>query len=126
MHGTHLVHHWSRTQAGVALSSAEAELSSMLKCGQELICLRQFLLEMRIPKRLSIRGDSSAALGIVQRKGCGKVKHLAVKQLWLQERVADGEVTVLKIPRALNLSDALTHHWSKASNAQHYVDMGLV
>ena len=125
LHGRHLVHHWSRTQAGVALSSAEAELNSMLKCGQELLCLKQFLREMQIHKHLSIRGDSSAALGIVQRKGCGKVKHLAVKQLWLQEKVAEKEVTVIKIPRKENSADALTHHWSKASNAHHYVEMGL-
>ena len=65
---------------------------------------------MRIHKHLTIRGDSTAALGIVAREGCGKVKHLAVKQLWLQERVAGKEVTVLKIPRASNTADAMTHH----------------
>ena len=81
---------------------------------------------MQIHKHLSIRGDSSAALGIVQRKGCGKVKHLAVKQLWLQEKVAEKEVTVTKIPRAENSADALTHHWSKASNAHHHVEMGHI
>ena len=30
-HGSHLVHHWSRTQSIIALSSAEARLNAMLK-----------------------------------------------------------------------------------------------
>ena len=126
MHGKHLVHHWSRTQAAVAVSSAEAELNAMLKCGQELISFRQLLEEMSIQKQLELRGDSSAALGIVARKGCGKVKHLSVKQLWLQERIAGKEVTVLKVPRFENVADALTHHWSRAGNAHQFVEMGLV
>ena len=61
---------------------------------------------------VTIRGDSSANDGILHRAGCGKVKHLSVRQLWLQERVANGDLEVQKVPRALNLSDALTHHWT--------------
>ena len=125
MHGTHLIHHWSRTQVGIALSSAEAELNSMLKCAQELICMRQYLLEMCMEKRLSIQGDSSAALGIASRKGCGKVKHLEVKQLWIQEKVAGGVVTVHKLPRHQNLSDTLTHNWTRPSNGHQFRGMGL-
>ena len=125
MHGSHLIHHWSRTQAGVALSSAEAELNAMLKAGQELICIRQFLSEMLVKKRLVISGDSSAAKGILCRRGCGKVKHLEVKQLWLQEKVAGGVVKIHKIPRRQNMSDALTHHWCRPDNAHHFRGMGI-
>ena len=39
------------------------------------------------------------------------MRHLQVKQLWLQENVAAGELTIVKIPRAENRSDALTHPW---------------
>ena len=37
LHGSHLLLHYSRTQAGVALSSAEAELSAALKMGCEIL-----------------------------------------------------------------------------------------
>ena len=43
LHGTHLLLHWSRTQAGVALSSAEAELNATLKIGCEMLGIRQFV-----------------------------------------------------------------------------------
>ena len=46
------------------------------------------------------------------RQGVGKVRHLQVKQLWLQENVAAGELIIAKIPRAENYADALTHPWS--------------
>ena len=34
--------------------------------------------------------DSSAALAVVARKGCGKLRHVRVGQLWVQE-VAEAE-----------------------------------
>lgn len=41
MHGSHLIHHWSPTQAGVALSSVEVEVNAMLKADQEMIGIQQ-------------------------------------------------------------------------------------
>ena len=53
---------------------------------------------------VKINGDSSAVKGILARRGCGKVKHLEVKQLWLQEQVRSGKVDFQKD----NPSGALT------------------
>ena len=39
---TYLLHHWSRSQAGVALSSGEADLNATLKLGCEILGIRQF------------------------------------------------------------------------------------
>ncbi len=49
---------------------------------------------------------------MILRQGVGKVRHLQVKQLWLQENVAAGELTIVKIPRIDNCADALTHPWT--------------
>ena len=45
---------------------------------------------------VKINGDSSAIQGILARRGCGAIKHLEVKQLWLQEQVRRGKVDVQK------------------------------
>ena len=45
MHGSHLLLQCSRTQAGVALSSAEAELNAALKMGCEKLGMSQFCSE---------------------------------------------------------------------------------
>ena len=74
---------------------------------------------------MTIIGDSTASRGVLLREGTGRIKHLEVKQLWLQERVADGSVKVIQQPRKSNVADALTHHWSGESLG-HYEAMGLV
>ena len=38
--------------------------------------------------KVNIRTDASAAKGIAHREGLGKVRHLEVAQLWLQEKEA--------------------------------------
>ena len=111
LHGQHLVHHWSSTQATVALSSAEAELNAVVKGVAEGLFLKHLLLECSRVCSGRIFTDSSAANGIVHREGCGKVKHLECRQLWVQGIVGKGQVTCLKVPRADNPSDAMTHYF---------------
>ena len=54
--------------------------------------------------------DASAAIGIASRRGLGKVRHIEVFQLWLQQRVANGDLDVQKVDGASNLAEALTKH----------------
>ena len=74
---------------------------------------------------LHLLGDSSASHGTLQRLGSGRVKHLQTRQLWLQEKVYSGEVTVEKIPRERNWADLLTHSWTPASEHL-FAPMGIV
>ena len=126
MRGAHLIAHWSRTQQLISLSSAEAELNASIKAGQEGLCLSHVLSEIGNPHQVHIYGDSSASQGIASRAGVGKVKHLSIRQLWVQERVAEGDVIVHKIPRAVNLSDAMTHHWHAPEGSLHFKGMNCV
>ena len=71
------------------------------------------------PLPLRLLTDSSAARGIIQRQGCGKVKHLDVEALWIQERETLGDLTVVKVPRLENASDILTHHYTEAEAELH-------
>ena len=124
MYGKHLLAHWSRTQQCVALSSGEAELNATLKAACEGLGIKYLMDEINAEVGLEIFGDSSAAQGTLQRLGSGKVKHLATRQLWLQERVYMGEVVVKKIPRSANWSDVLTHPWGTKEEYQ-FSSMGV-
>ena len=42
------------------------------------------------------------------------MRHLEVKDLWLQALVKDGRVTLRKIPGSYNVSDVLTKYSDKA------------
>ena len=124
MHGEHLITHWSRTQACVALSSGEAELNAMLKAGCEGLSLKHLLQEIGLEMGLHLRGDSSASHGTLQRLGSGRIKHLETRQLWLQEKVYNKEVSIEKVPRERNWADVLTHGWS-VSDGHHFDRMGV-
>ena len=102
---------WSSTQGAVALSSAEAEFYAMVDgvlrakwavtVAEELGCGVD-------GGELVLGTDSSAAKSFVSRRGLGKMRHLEVRDLWLQEEVLKGKVKVEKIPGESNPADLMT------------------
>ena len=85
MRGEHVIKHWSSTQKVVALSSGEAELAGIVKGSAEGIGLQSVAADLGLDLGLKVFADSSAAIGICRRTGIGRVRHLAVGQLWVQE-----------------------------------------
>ena len=109
--GKHLLTQWSSTQSTVALSSAEAELNAFVKGASEGLGVSHLYQEFGHTMSLCLSTDSSAARGIVMRRGPGKVKHLRVRQLWVQELFGARHLKRCKIPRSLNSAGPFTHHW---------------
>ena len=109
LHGSHLLLHWSKMQSNVALSSGEAELSAQVKGVSEGLCVRNVAKDLGVELRLRTHADSSAARGILNRVGVGKLKHLEVKHLWVQDLVKTKQVESVKVSRLSNPSDILTH-----------------
>eukprot|EP00969_Alexandrium_andersonii_P037898 1661876-Alexandrium_andersonii.AAC.1 len=54
--------------------------------------------------------DNSAARALAKREGVGRVKHLAVKTLWLQALQKSGEISCQAVPTADNKADLGTKH----------------
>ena len=113
--GNHVLRTWSRTQPTVATSSGEAELIAMQDGAARGLGLRAVMGEMDLEPRLQmlrVFTDSSAAKSFVATRGLGKMRHLEVKLLWLQEAVQKGRLLVRKVRGATNVADALTkyHH----------------
>jgi len=52
--------------------------------------------------------DSSAAKSIASRTGLGKLRHLGIKFLWLQEAVRRKKVVLSKVRGDINPADVLT------------------
>ena len=123
--GQHVVSHWSRTQANIALSSGEAELNGALKGACEALAVRSMCWDWNQDLSICLYGDSSASRGILQRRGFGKMKHLSVKQLWLQSYVDEEEIRVVKIPRKQNMSDLMTHQWTRGEGYEHMRNAGV-
>ena len=100
-----------KIQSNIALSSSEAELNAALKVAVEGLNAQRLAAAVGDQLTLELKTDASAARGVILRQGVGKVRHLQVKQLWLQENIAAGELTIVMIPRVENCADALTHPW---------------
>ena len=86
MMGSHFLKGWSRTQNHVTLSSAEAELIALVKCSAELLGIRSAMSDFGVESSGVVYADSSAALAIANRKGAGKLRHINISTLWIQEK----------------------------------------
>jgi len=59
-----------------------------------------------------VHSDAPAAIAIVNRSGVGKLRHVRVQYLWLQQRVREKEVLVQKVAGVENPADLMTKHLS--------------
>ena len=110
MIGHHCVKSWSVTQAVVALSTGEAELYGVVKGAGVLMGAVSLARDLGLNMRGVLHTDSSAAKGIASRRGLGKVKHVDVRNLWIQDVVRSGRIGIVKIPGGENGADVLTKY----------------
>ena len=82
--GGHVLKWWSKTQPTLALSSGEAELAAIVRSTSEGLGMQAMMEEFGIKVDLVVKSDAIAAIGIVKRQGLGRVRHLAVADLWVQ------------------------------------------
>ena len=110
MHGDHLIRSYAKTQSVIALSSAEAELYAMTTAASESLGIQLMIAEFGRKIKIMIHVDASAAMGIAQRKGLGKVRHLDVQSLWIQDALRSSRLHMSKVAGTSNPSYLMTKH----------------
>lgn len=125
MIGKHFIKSWSRTQKCVTLSSAEAELVAMTKMTAECIGIQHIMREWGRQVQAHVYADSSAALGVADRKGAGKLRHINVGMLWIQEKKNEGSVTFEKVMGTNNPADMMTKYLSAEAISKYSQDLQL-
>ena len=108
--GEHVIKTYSRQQKVIALSSAEAELYAMVAASAESLAIIAYAEDLGAQMGGEVFVDSSAALGISQRCGIGKVRHLRTQGLWVQEARLTGRLAYRKVLGSKNPADVLTKH----------------
>ena len=78
---------WSRTQRGRSLSSAEAEYHAIVTGVAEALAVQTLAEEIGWKMSVRVHTDSSAAKVVASRRGLGKLRHIELKYLWVQELV---------------------------------------
>ena len=123
----HLISHWCRIQPSIAYARGEAELYSGNLGLSRSIGHWNTLKELRGDSWGTIRHhvDAAGCKAILMRKGCGSIKHLETKDLWAQKAIRDKGITVIQIPREVNVSDALASYSSPADLFKQVTSMGF-
>ena len=109
--GAHMVKHRSTTQKCITWSSGEAELSGVVKGLAEGLGAQALAADMGLA--LSVDADSSAAIGICRRNGIGRVRHLAVGQLWVQAHMKADAFALYTVWGERNPADFCTKHLAR-------------
>ena len=105
-----MVKSWSTSQTVVALSTGEAELYALNKCGAQGLGLQSLMADLGLCIDVRLHSDATTGIAIVTRRGLGKHRHIAVNELWLQEQVAMKRITANKLKNKFNVADLLTKH----------------
>ena len=113
MIGKHMIKSWSSIQNVIALSSGEAEYYGLVKGAAQGLGVKAMYLEAGQKLDIEVKTDASAAKGIAMRRGMGKIRHIEVSQLWVQDRVARGDIKVTKVDGTKNIADHLTKYLTR-------------
>ena len=122
------IHFGSRTQATIALSSAEAELYAINTGATESLHIRNILQEALNVKKVNIRihTDSSSGKSMATRIGSSKkARHIELKHLFIQQLVQHDLVRIIKINTANNTADIFTKYVATKTLLRHLNDAGL-
>ena len=111
--GRHVLRTWASTQPTTATSSGEAQLMAMYEGAARGLGMKAVMHTCGFAPQLRmirIWTDSSVAKSFVATRGLGKMRHLEVKLLFLQECVQKGRLNVGKVHGATNVADVLTKY----------------
>ena len=89
---------WSRTQAVIAQSTCEAELLALNVGACKGPYVQQIMGEMDMNAIITMLSDSQSAVRMTAKRGPGRMRHLDVKELWLQGEVREGRIRIMQVP----------------------------
>ena len=117
--GTHVLKGWSKTQSLIALSSRESELYATLRAAAEALGVMSMMKDMGYQVSGEVWSDASAALGIIHRKGLGKIRHIDTGLLWIQQTAAEQRLRFQKVLGKNNPADLFTKYPDQKTSEGH-------
>ena len=112
-------------QETIELSSGESEFYGIVKAASVGLGMKSLLEDLGVSVKVRVNTDSSAAKSITCRKGVGRVRHIEVRELWVQEKVNRGELTIVKVKGEDNVADGLTKHVGRAKMDKYMAMCGI-
>ena len=125
-YGDHTWDCYSVTQSTIALSSGESEMYATGSATARGLQCKTYLIETQRPSNLKIYSDSTAGRGMVNRVGVGKVRHLELRYLWIQERLRLKAFELLKEDTNEMTADILTKYSEWSTIQKHCTTLNLM
>ena len=125
MVGRHPIKCWSKTQRIIAKSSAESELYGVVKGVCEALGFFSLLEDLDLKAEGRVLMDASAAMGIIERRGLAKVRHVDTDVLWLQETEIRKKLPLKKIECVSNPADLMTTNVDSMKINKHMLFMNM-
>ena len=95
--GHHMIKSRCSTQQIVAFSSGEAELYAPTKGARPTKGIISMLVDFDLNLDGKVCMDASAAIGISNRRGLGRTRHLDVQYLWIQDEITQGRLKLVEV-----------------------------
>ena len=104
----------------------QAELYAAALGASEFKGIVSMMRDLGYEKRPVLAIDAQATEHILHRQGIGKLKHIDVAYLWIQDEVRSRRLQVRRVRSEDNIADLGTKPLSKAVIARHCATMGYI
>ena len=119
MLGKHTLKAYTRKQRIIAKSNAEAELYAAAFGASEAKGVQSIMFDLGFEVKPVLAIDAKATEHILHRQGIGKLKHIDVAYLWVQDEIRSQRIQVRRIRSEENVADLGTKPLSTAVIAKH-------
>ena len=125
MLGKHCIKAWPKAQLIVAKSSGESEVYCIIKGSSEGLGLVTLAGDLGRELKTRVHADATAAMGMVERRGISRVRHIEVDHLWIQEQEARRMLPISKVDGGHNPADLMTKNVGIALVMKHMTAKGI-
>ena len=110
MVGQGLIKHWAKTQTTISLSSGESELHGIASGCAQALGVQSLMHNMGWIMPTTVHSAATAAIGTARQKGLGKIRHLDLTDLWIQDKIRSKQIILLKVLGTDNVADVFTKY----------------
>ena len=122
----HFLKAWTRKQKIIARSSAEAELCAAALGASGAKGAKSMMSDLGFAVKPVLIIDAKATEHILHQHGIGKMKHIDVAHVWLQDEVKSDRLRVRRVESEDNLADIGTKALSNRTIRKHAISMAYV
>ncbi len=106
--------------------SGESEFYGIVKAATMGMGIKGLLEDLGLDVEIQVNTGSSAARSISSRKCAGRVRHVEIRELWVQERVRREELSIIKVRGRDDVADRLTKLVERHKMEKYLQECGFV